>query len=299
MPDAFFGKSPHWEWWIVGYFFAGGLAGGCYALAAIADLFGRGRHRRAANAGYLVVVPFLVIGWILLLVDLHRPERFWHMLFMSERFPRPVFKWWSPMSIGAWALALLGAVATVPFVGALADEGRIRASWARRLREGPAAKVAAVVGGALALFVAAYTGILLSVTNRVVWAETNWWGALFVLSGISSAAALLTLLLRRRGRDPQGESRSWLSQFDVSVLLLEAVVVVALVVSLGTSATHWGTLPSIALALGALVLGIAVPVFLHRRHAAPGTRAEAWAALLVLLGGVCLRVLVVLPVEAL
>jgi protein NrfD len=300
VPDGLFGRAPHWEWLIVGYFFAGGLAGGCHALATIADLFGRGRHRAAANAGYLATLPLLVIGGILLVVDLKRPERFWHMLFMSERFPTPMFKWWSPMSIGSWALALFGACATVTFVGALADEGRLRARWTRSLRDGPVGKASAVLGGVFGFFVAGYTGVLLAVTNRPVWSQTDWWGALFVLSGISSAAALMTLLLRRRSRDPAGTNRSWLSRFDAWVVGLEALVIVALVVSLGPAAKAWSAPTSIGLALGAVALGIGAPLLLRHRGGTsdPSRRREVLGAVLVIVGGICLRTLVVIPVEA-
>jgi len=299
--DVPLGKAPHWEWLIVGYFFAGGIAGGCHALATIADLFGRGRHRHAANVGYLATLPLLVVSGVLLVVDLKRPERFWHMLFMSERFPVPMLKWWSPMSIGAWALALFGAFAAVTFVGALAAEGRIRSPLAARLRDGPVGKAAAVLGGVFGFFVAGYTGVLLAVTNRVTWSETDWWGALFVLSGISSAAALMTLLLRRRARDPSGESRLWLSRFDGWVLVVEVIVVVALVASLGARRSVWSTPASLALAAGAVFLGIAAPLFLHRGRGdgARSARVEVWAAVLVLLGGLCLRTLAIVPVEAL
>ena len=42
------------------------------------------------------------------MVDLGRPERFWHMMIQSETF-RPMFKWWSPMSAGSWGLSAFGA----------------------------------------------------------------------------------------------------------------------------------------------------------------------------------------------
>jgi formate-dependent nitrite reductase membrane component NrfD len=162
------------------------------------------------------------------------------------------------------------------------------------------AKAAAVLGGVFGFFVAGYTGVLLAVTNRVTWSETDWWGALFVLSGISSAAALMTLLLRRRARDPSGESRSWLSRFDAWVLVVEALVVVVLVSSLGARRSVWATPTSLVLAAGTVLLGIAVPLLFHRGHdGTSSARVEVWAAVLVLFGGACLRTLAIVPVEAL
>jgi protein NrfD len=300
VPDLLLGKAPHWEWLAVGYFFAGGIAGGCHALASAADLFGRGRHRAAANLGYLVALPAVVLGGLLLVVDLERPERFWHMLFMSERFPTPVFKWWSPISVGAWALAVFGAVSTLTFLLALASQGRLRSRLLVRWRDGPVGRIASTLGGLLGLFLAGYTGVLLAVTNRPVWSETDWMGALFLVSGLSASAAVLTLLLRRRAADPLGESRSWLSRFDAWMLGLEAIVLVALVLSLGPAArSTWWNAASIALAVGVVLLGIALPLLLQRGRERPGGLREVWACVAVLVGGFCLRTLAVIPVEAL
>ena len=49
MPSTFFTEAPHWRWLIVLYFFLGGIAGGCYFLAALIDLFGRMTDRPLAR----------------------------------------------------------------------------------------------------------------------------------------------------------------------------------------------------------------------------------------------------------
>ena len=83
--STFFTAPPHWHWLIVCYFFLGGLAGGCYFLAALIDLFGRPRGPAARPARLLHRLPAAVI-WrrSCLIVDLERPERFWHMLIQSR-----------------------------------------------------------------------------------------------------------------------------------------------------------------------------------------------------------------------
>ena len=47
--STYFTTAPHWEWLIVLYFFLGGLAGGCYFLAALIDLFGRDEDGRTVS----------------------------------------------------------------------------------------------------------------------------------------------------------------------------------------------------------------------------------------------------------
>src|SRR5881396_3236914 len=53
-------KVPGWELMIVWYFFLGGIAGGAYFTAAIADYFGTVRDRAVARTGYLL--SLLLVG---------------------------------------------------------------------------------------------------------------------------------------------------------------------------------------------------------------------------------------------
>ena len=55
--STFFSAPPDWGWLIVLYFFFGGLAGGCYFLAVLIDLFGRPEDRPLARLGLLHRVP--------------------------------------------------------------------------------------------------------------------------------------------------------------------------------------------------------------------------------------------------
>src|SRR5262245_17526117 len=105
--STWFSAPPNWGWFITLYFFLGGLAGGCYVFASVIDLFGRRVDRPLARLGYLIPFPCVVISGLLLTVDLGRPLRFWHMVITSNTY-RPMFKPWSPMSTGVWALMVFG-----------------------------------------------------------------------------------------------------------------------------------------------------------------------------------------------
>ena len=118
--STFFSAPPDWGWLIVFYFFFGGLAGGCYFLAVLIDLFGRPEDRPLARLGYYISFPCIIISGLLLTVDLYRPERFWHMLIESNTF-RPMFKPWSPMSLGSWALLIFGIFSFISFLSALEE----------------------------------------------------------------------------------------------------------------------------------------------------------------------------------
>lgn len=295
MPDTFFTAPPHWQWLVILYLFVGGLAGGAYFIAALIDLVGRRADQPLARLGYYVAFPATVLGAIFLTLDLGRPERFWHMLIQSETGSL-MFKWWSPISFGSWAITVFGGFALLSCLGTLAEDGHLPQARLRVLRRGVLGQLISAAGGLLGLFVAGYTGVLLTVTNRPIWADTNLLGLLFLLSGVSTAAAAIILLDRQRRAAPESVHR--LASMDSWIMWLELLVLIALVVSLGRVAavlvSGWGLL----LVVGVVLAGLLVPLRLHRRpRPLAGMGATTAAAALVLLGGFLLRVVIVLTSE--
>jgi len=291
MSDTFFSGAPHWTWFIIPYFFVGGLAGGAYFLAALLEWFGRPDDRPVVRTGYDVAAVGAIVSGFLLTVDLGRPLRFWHMLFQSDNLPAVVFKLWSPISFGAWAILLFGLFSVLSALGARAEEGRLRNPVLRAVgtavRGRALAKVIAAVGGLFGFFVAAYTGVLLSVTNRPIWADSPWLGALFVTSGASTGAA--TLILLAPGRGATARSLAWLSDFDFKALIVELLILVVFIASLWPIRQVWVSFWGLLLLVGVVGAGIVAPL---RLHADP-----ARAARLVLLGGFLLRVTTLLASE--
>src|SRR5688572_26638970 len=230
MPDTFFTSPPQWTIYIVPYFFIGGIAGGLYLLAALLHWRGRVADEPVVRLAYLASAVGVVLSGLLLTFDLGRPLRFWHMLLQSERFPLPIFKPWSPMSIGAWALLAFGIFATLSTIGAWAASRPSRFSGLRFFYDGLPGRILAAVGAFFGLFIAGYTGVLLSVTNRPIWADSNFVGLLFLLSGISTAAATLILLIRWRAQSESTRSTvQWLTWFDGWLLLLELAALFAFI----------------------------------------------------------------------
>jgi protein NrfD len=292
MSSTFFTESPHWQWLIILYFFIGGLAGGCYFVASLIDLAGRPTDRPLARIGYLIAFPAVLLCAVLLIADLGRPERFWHMLLQSATW-RPILKTYSPMSFGAWGLLVFGGFALLSFLGALpSDERRGGLPWLRP--PGVLGTIISVLGGLAGFFLASYTGVLLAVTNRPIWSDTTLLGAVFVVSSASTSIALLLLLGSRRAL--LGGLQA-LARFDRIVLVLELIALVALVVSLGSLAGVWLNAWGALLVLGVVVLGIIVPLLLETRSRTPVSAVARVAALLVLVGGFLLRVVIVLSSE--
>jgi formate-dependent nitrite reductase membrane component NrfD len=293
--STWFSVSPDWSWLVLLYIFLGGLAGGCYFFASLIDLTGRPEDRPLARLGYYAAFACLVVGGILLSFDLTRPERFWHLLLQSHTF-RPMFKYWSPMSIGSWALVMFGVFALLSFVGALAEDGRVSWRAARRLRPpGSLARIVAVIGGLLGLYIAGYTGVLLAVTNRPIWSDTPLLGMLFVVSAASMSAAFMILLAWRSARATPGILA--LHRIDAWVLALEFVVLLAVLVSLGPVVRAWLNAWGVLLFLGVIVAGILVPLALYWRRDWLGDRNMTTAAALVLAGGFVLRVVIVFSAQ--
>ncbi len=294
MSDTFFTTPPEWTWWIVFYFFIGGIAGGSFFIASLLYLFGRINDRPLVRLGYYVAFIGVVISGILLVLDLHRPLRFWHMLIESNT-GNPMFKSWTPMSVGSWGLLLFGLFAALAALSAAREEERVR--W------GPAFVVAsglrtfvAIVGGVLGFFLAGYTGVLLSVTNRPVWADSPMLGALFLISAASTAAATLILLARRRDIG-DAISLGKLAEFDKWALVLELIAIVVFLITLGAVAKVFVSAWGVLLLLGVIGAGIVLPLAMGMGWVKRWSSRPVMAATLVLVGGFLLRVVTLLSSE--
>lgn len=177
-------KPPVWTWEIPLYFFVGGLSGMAAVIAAAAWLTGTGAT--VVRPALWVAFAGSVVSPILLILDLGRPARFLNML--------RIFKWRSPMSVGAWALAAWGAHSTAALVF---YEWIVRAEPA-----GTAGTVAdvlfvgAMAGGAVyGAMIAVYTGVLIGATTIPAWhLHHESLPVHFGIAGLGSAAATLELL---------------------------------------------------------------------------------------------------------
>ena len=267
-------KSPAWHLLIVWYFFLGGIAGGAYFAAAIADNFGGPRDRNVVRTGYILSLLMIGVCGMLLILDLGTPSRFMNMM--------GAFKFWDPMSIGAWMLGVFGLFAFVSSALSLsADEARagLRRKWS-------------LVGMLFGFFLASYTGVLLSATALPFWSDGRLMGALFLASGASTGMAAISLLLYLSG-DSAGEGFKKIKRADRFAIVFEMAVLVLFLVLLGSSAAPLLSGHLAPLFWGGLVaLGLVIPLLLDL---AGGLRVPAVVpAVLVLVGGFVLRYVIVM-----
>ena len=283
MPQHFV-APPQWEWYIVWYFYLGGLAGGAYLLGTLLRLLGDQRDSTIARVAFLITFPALAICPILLTLDLGRPLRFWHMLINSRTF-EPNFKYWSPMSVGVWVLLIFSAFAFISFLEALLSPQRLR------FMGGAAGRVFMIVGSCFGVVLAGYTGVLLSVSNQPIWSDTWALGGLFLASGLSVAAAALGLLARMS--PPEASTVAKLSRADRFFILLELVLLIAFFVSLGAVGARYLE-PRWLVLWVVVLLGTLVPLVLGRAHRGGSAVLASW---LVLIGGLALRIVVIFSAQ--
>jgi formate-dependent nitrite reductase membrane component NrfD len=195
-------KPPTWTWEIPLYFFVGGAAGASALIAPLAsaaagasgaraaaeDETPRPAGRGTASDARWIAFGGSLLSAALLIRDLGRPGRFLAML--------RVFKTSSPMSMGAWTLAVFGsATAAAKFAEMARDE--LGDAWPVRLATFTADGAAAATG----MVLSTYTGVLIGATAVPVWNENIAILPIhFAASGVASAASLLEL----RGHDDQG-----------------------------------------------------------------------------------------------
>jgi formate-dependent nitrite reductase membrane component NrfD len=181
-----------WPWYYVAvYFYIGGIAAGAYLLAAMADVFGDSEQDRPLiRMGTYIAAVMVLICPVLLILDLGQPLRFWRMLSQ--------FKLLSPVSLGSWGLFLFGFFVILSAAIWLGRDGRLPAGITGILDRLPR-KLIMRVGAFFGIFVAGYTGVLLSSTVVPFWNNNQLLGLTFLVSGLSTAIAIVSLALIRQG----------------------------------------------------------------------------------------------------
>jgi formate-dependent nitrite reductase membrane component NrfD len=287
-----------WGWEIPVYLFLGGMAAGVMILSAL--LWMRREERSPAARWLAFAAPALVsVGMGALFLDLS------HKLFVWRFYL--AFRWTSPMSWGAWILVVVYPVSLVFALAGLTEAQAERAAaFCDRVGLGGAVRAArafglarvaslrwwqAGVGAALGV----YTGILLSTLGaRALW-NSALLGPLFLVSGVSTGAALLLLF------PLDAEEHHLVAGWDRVAIVLEVLVLALVLVGLATSGA--GGRAAAGLLLGgsytapfwALVIagGLVVPWLLGTLEARLRLLPTVAAPVLVLVGGLALRWLLV------
>jgi formate-dependent nitrite reductase membrane component NrfD len=281
-----------WGWEIPVYLFLGGWVAGMMIIVGYFLL--RGRHREetcvcSVLPGLSVII--LSLGMLALFLDLEHKRYVWRLY--------TTFQVTSPMSWGAWILVLVYPALAAAFV--LRPPELLRGIWTGFDRltalfgEPRFARLIAAANIVLGVSLGIYTGILLSSLGaRPFWSSAIL-GPLFLVSGLSSAAAFTHLVARH------AEERELLAKSDNVFLVIELLVIALFLIGLlGTSQAH---VDAARLVLGGpftgafwvLVVGVGVviPLIIQVLAVSHRIRHTPVGPLLVMAGGLALRFVVV------
>jgi polysulfide reductase chain C len=176
------------------------MAGGAYIAAYLTYRF-TGANRQLFRLATYMGIPLAVIGVILLVADLGRPLRFWHLLIE--------FRVTSPMSMGTWILmawVLIAIVLAVVWWGERYFSNGLPTNL-KRLTD-----LLSGLNVIFAVLLTTYTGVLLAVSNQSMWAGSVLLPSVFVASAISTGIALL--ILGAMITNASTEARLALNQFS-------------------------------------------------------------------------------------
>lgn len=299
--------EPIWGWEIPIYLFLGGLVAGLMILSGYYYLKGKRKDYPFTVLGGMALAPVLLsLGMLMLFLDLDYKVHVWRFY--------TAFELASPMSWGAWILILIYP-ACVLFIIALAKEKglslgplhhtgeklweainsfaparmalELASSWASRRIH-----LLAYSNIGLGIGLGAYTGILLSsYAARPLW-NSQALAPLFLVSGLSSAAALSVLL------EKKPKAKHEMARIDRVFIGMELVILFLLFTNLAYSirSHQWALEPFVGNALYTPMLwilvvglGLILPLILEFLEVKKTIKPTVIVPGLVILGGIFLR----------
>ncbi len=282
-----------WHWQIPSYLFLGGLAAGILFFAGVFTILGKENKMPATVKIAPLLVPFaLILGLFFLFLDLKHKLYFWQ-LYTTIRLE-------SPMSWGAWVLMIMTPLSILWSASYVREifpnwdwkfkflktfetwiiKNRILIAW-------PMAIYAVILG--------IYTGILLSAFNaRPLW-NTSILGPLFLVSGMSTGAAVILLISKNH------KERKIMARIDILLIVVELFFITHMF--MGFKAGSEASINAANLFLGGsftapffafvVILGLIFPAILEILEL-KGYKVPVIApAILILVGGLIFRFLIV------
>jgi len=167
-----------WGIMLAAYLFVGGMAGGAYMVASLADLFGKGKYKVLSKSGTYISLVSMLVGLILLVLDLGRFDVDpLGALNAYINFPTSI------MSVGTWIVTAFIVVSLITSVlWFFQGSGLIR-------------KIIEIAGLILGCSTAAYTGLLLSFARGRPFWVSPYLPVTFIVSGTLTGLVMALLLI--------------------------------------------------------------------------------------------------------
>jgi len=309
--NTFHAPLPHgeliWGWEIPIYLFIGGIVAGMMILSGAYFFSKKKKELPFTIIGGAILSPILLsIGMFMLFLDLEYKVHVWRFY--------TAFELTSPMSWGSWILMVIYPVSTLFIIALLFEEvkkGGVIADYLAKigkkleflrplgnlLKELPpwAAKNANIFAWSsigLGIALGAYTGILLSsYAARPLW-NSQALAPLFLISGLSSAAALSVIV------EKKDKAKHEMARIDRVFIGVELFIIFLLFTNLAYSirAHQWALEPFAGNAVYTpmfwilvVLLGLIVPLILEFLEVRKVIKPTIVVPILVILGGIFLR----------
>ena len=219
-----------WGLWISLYIYFIGLSAGSFLLSTLVYVFGVKRYEPVGRMALFQALGCLILGLVLILIDLGRPERFYRTLTN-----------WDASSVLAWEILFYLAYIVIllveiwillrpdflPRSKLLQRLHRPRESRALTQKEKNLVKVLAIIGIPVAIGVHGGTGMIFAVVKARPFWHTGLFPLIFLISAMVSGGALLTFLTAFFSKIEPGRRKEIvqsLAKLTASVLLLDLFV---------------------------------------------------------------------------
>ena len=292
--NALIDPSLHiWTWEVAMYLVLGGLTACIMVLAACMTLLRKDGEAPFATTKLALLPPIVLsLGMTTLVLDLE------HKLFVFRFYTS--FQLLSPMSWGAWILIVIYPVSILQILSTLRSGYPQASPYVDRLAAGKAIldwceanrRVIALTAIPFGIALGIYTGILLSAFSARPFWNSGVLGPLFLVSGLSTAAALVALVAR------QHSEKVLFTRIDLVLIAAELALVALFIINLA-SGTEQQLIALDSIMSGPYTfvfwvlfvgIGLLVPLLLELLEIRGLARRVAIVApVLVLLGGYVLR----------
>ncbi len=269
--------------WVLAYFFLGGMGGGSFLVSAISKIYGKEKYKAIANIGAVSSVILVGLGGLCLLLDLEKPLRVF-LLFININISSPI----------SWG----GVIISLFFICTL-----IYLYYLLIAKNDAKARLWGGIGIVIAISLASYTGLLLGMAKaRPLW-HSAIMPPLFLISGSISGLALILLVANVLGKySPEDEVMRTLGKTLVILILIDIFFLSDMyVLYIGLSEAHevallllvgkfaflfWGV---------ELLLGSVLPVIILSTKSLANTKGgQVFGSLLSLIGVFTMRYLIVI-----
>ena len=282
-----------WTWEVAMYLFMGGLTAGVMVFAATMILLKKDKEAPFATTRLALLAPILLsLGMTTLFLDLE------HKLFVFRFYTS--FQITSPMSWGAWILIVIYPISILQILSTLRSGYPMFGSFVDRVSVGRQIldlceryrREIALAAIPFAIALGIYTGILLSAFGARPFWNSGVLGPLFLISGMSTAAALVALIAVQRSE------KELFTRIDLVLIFAELTFVALFLINLATGSGQ--QIEALQIVMGGsytfvfwvvfIGIGLLIPLLLEVLEIKGiGKSIAMLAPVLVLIGGYVLR----------